>query len=124
MKTLKEKTIAVVGVSENTEKYGHRIFESLVKDGYNVYGVNTKGGNVLGNKIFKELADIENIPDIVVTAVKPEVTEKIVEECRELDIREIWMQPGSESGKAVELAKKYGISVTHTACIMVSSGIW
>jgi uncharacterized protein len=124
VKPLKDKLIAVVGVSGDMLKFGHRIFKSLVGEDFNVYGVNPKGGNILNRKVYKSLSEMENAPDIVITVVKPEITEKIIEECRALGINEIWMQPGSESQKAVELAKKYGMSVTYGACIMVSNGIW
>ncbi|MEM4888996.1 MAG: CoA-binding protein, partial [Thermosphaera sp.] len=58
-------------------------------------------------------------PDVVVTVVPPQVTELVVEECKELGVRKIWMQPGSESEKAVEYCEKNNIAVVHGACIMI-----
>jgi len=121
---LKNKKIAVVGVSERTEKFGFKIFKDLLSAGFTVYGVNPRGQEVLGKKIYKTLKDIEVIPDLVITVVSPEVTERIVEECRALGIKEIWMQPGSESENAIKSALEYGISLTHSACLMKQSGIW
>ncbi len=123
MKDIKEKLIAVVGVSGNTEKFGYKIFKSFIDAGYSVAGVNLSGGEVFGRKLYRKLADMENKPEMVVTAVPPSSTEKIVEECRQLGINEIWMQPGSESAAAIETAKEYGMKVTHHACIMVEQGI-
>ncbi len=97
MKTLIEKIIVVVGVSANPDKFGQKIFRSLLRDGYNVFGVNPRGGRILDRDVYKSLSEISVVPDLVITAVKPEVTEKIVEECVKLGIKEIWMQPGSES---------------------------
>jgi len=114
----------VLGVSEDAQKFGHQIFKSLMTEGYSVYGINPKGGEVLNKKIYKSINEIGVIPDLVITAVKPEVTEKIIEECGKLGIKEIWMQPGSESDKAITAAKDLGMSVTHHACIMLDSGIW
>ena len=121
---LKDKKIAVVGVSERVEKYGFKIFKDLLKAGFIVYGVNPRGGEVLGKKIYKTLQEIEIIPDLVITVVSPEVTMRIVEECHVLGIKEIWMQPGSESENAVKKALSYGISLTHNACLMKQAGIW
>ena len=124
MKLLNEKTIAVVGVSGDPSKYGYKVFQSLVAQKLNVFGINPKGGDILGRKIYKNLTEVGIIPDVVITAVKPEVTERVVEECGQLGIKEIWMQPGSESANSIALAKGYGMTVTHSACIMVDSGIW
>lgn len=123
-KDLKDKVIAVIGVSDNPEKYGYRIFKDLLGAGYKVAGVNPKGGEVLNENIYKSLSEIENRPDLVITVVPPKITEGIVDECRSLGIHEIWMQPGSESDAAVRKAEGAGMAVTRNACIMVRNGIW
>jgi len=115
--------IAVIGVSGDAGKYGHKIFRDMLKAGYPVKGVNPKGGFVLGRHIYKSLEDLETKPDLVITVVPPEVTEKIVEECNRLGIKNLWIQPGSGSPKAMEKAKEYGISAVE-ACFMVQQGIW
>lgn len=124
MDNAKEKKIAVVGVSHKEEKFGYRIFKDLLDSGYNVDGVNPADGEISGKKIFRCLKDMPVLPDLVITVVPSEATERIVEECKELGIREIWMQPGSESNNAVKKAKDYGISITYNACFMVEQGIW
>lgn len=115
--------IAVVGVSDDASKFGHRIFRDLLNAGYPVKGVNPKGGFVLGNNIYRNLSELEKRPDLVVTVVHPGVTEQVVEECNKLGVKHIWMQPGSESDAAVERAKEYGIKTT-LACFMVIKGVW
>ncbi len=124
MNDLKQKDIAVVGVSHRPEKYGHKIFRDMLSAGYNVKGVSVRGGEVLGQKIYKHIKEIESVPDMVITVVPAQITEQVVEECRELGIKEIWMQPGSESAAAMEKAREYGISVTANACIMIEKRIW
>ncbi|PIS47684.1 MAG: CoA-binding protein [Elusimicrobia bacterium CG08_land_8_20_14_0_20_51_18] len=120
---LKEQNIAVIGVSEDASKYGHRIFRDLIKGGYKVEGVNPKGGFVLGKNVFKNLSELPKKPDMVITVVPPEVTERIVEECNRLGIPHLWLQPGSESETALKKAAEYGIKTT-TACFMVARKIW
>ncbi|MCX5791361.1 MAG: CoA-binding protein [Elusimicrobia bacterium] len=116
-------SIAVVGVSGDASKYGHKIFRDLLKAGYPVKGVNPKGGTVLGSDLYKSLAEIENKPDLVITVVPPAVTEKVVEECSKLGIKTLWLQPGSESREAIAKASVYGIK-TISACFMVQKGVW
>ncbi len=117
------KLIAVVGVSDDASKYGHKIFRDLLNAGYPVKGVNPKGGFVLGNNLYKSLSDLEGLPDLVITVVHPQVTERVVEECNKLGVKTVWMQPGSESQAAVEQAAAYGIR-TIVACFMVVKGVW
>jgi len=120
----KDKVIAIVGVSNDPDKYGFKIFNGLLNAGINATGVNPKGSIILGRKVYKSLKTLIELPELVITVTPPEVTEKIVDECHELGIRQIWMQPGSESKTAIEKAKEYGIMETHDACIMHQNGIW
>lgn len=117
------KLIAVVGVSGDASKYGHKIFRDLLNSGYPVKGVNPKGGFVLGSNIYKSLSELEKRPDLVITVVPPSVTEQVVEECNALGVKTVWMQPGSESRAAIEKAGTYGIK-TIAACFMVVKGVW
>jgi predicted CoA-binding protein len=115
--------IAVVGVSDDASKYGHKIFRDMLNAGYPVKGVNPKGGFVLGQNLYKSLTDIEKRPDLVITVVPPAITEKVVEECNKLGIKQVWLQPGSESAAALKKAAEYGIKTT-SACFMVAKGVW
>ncbi|MCM8800945.1 MAG: CoA-binding protein [Candidatus Omnitrophica bacterium] len=119
-----DKDIVVVGVSPHEEKFGYKIFKDLIKHGLKVNGVNPRNGQILGRKIYKTLRELERVPDLVITVVSPEFTERIVEECREMGIKGIWMQPGSESEIAIKKAKQYGIQVVYKRCFMVEYGIW
>ena len=124
MSDLRQKNIAIVGVSHKPEKFGFKIFKDMIEAGYHVKGINARGGELLGRKISKSLKELDSVPDLVIIVVPPQITEQIVEECNKLNIKEIWMQPGSESLAAVEKARKYGINTTSNACIMVQKGIW
>ncbi|MDD4183208.1 MAG: CoA-binding protein [Candidatus Omnitrophica bacterium] len=124
MQDIKKKTIVVVGVSHKEDKFGFRIFNDLLKNGFNVLGVNPTDGEIAASKIYRSLKEITTAIDLVITVVPASVTERVVDECKELGIKEIWMQPGSESDSAIEKAKKYGISVVSNACFMVEQGIW
>jgi len=117
------KLIAVVGVSHDETKYGHRIFRDLYQAGYPVKGVNPKGGSVLGHDLYKSLSEIEKKPELVIAVVHPEATLLLVEECKKLGIKNLWLQPGSESSAVLEKAKAYGIK-TVSSCFMAVKGIW
>jgi predicted CoA-binding protein len=122
--SMNKKIIAVVGVSDNKEKFGYRIWADLKSSGYNVFAIGIKDGEVNGEKIYLTLEELPQKPDIVVTVVPPPTTEKIVDEIIELGIKEIWMQPGSVSQTANQKAIEAGIKVTADKCFMKTEGIW
>ncbi|MBN1354090.1 MAG: CoA-binding protein [Candidatus Omnitrophica bacterium] len=124
MDDIKQKKIAVVGVSRREDKYGFKIFKTLREGGYNAEGINPTNGEILGKRIYRSLGELGYAPDLVITVVPHAVTERIVDECRRLGVKEIWMQPGSESEEAIKKAVDAGISVTHNACFMVAKRLW
>ncbi|MDR3256516.1 MAG: CoA-binding protein [Endomicrobium sp.] len=120
----KNKLIAVVGVSENPDKFGYRIFTDLLRAGFKAVAVGIRGGTVAGKTVYKSLKDLPEKPDIVLTVVPPVGTEKIVDDAIALGVKEVWMQPGSQSEVAAQKAKTAGIKVTDRGCFMVMHGIW
>lgn len=58
-------------------------------------------------------------PDVVDVVVPPKVTEHTVETCRKLGITKVWMQPGSESKKAIKFCEENGIDVVYGVCVMI-----
>ena len=123
MNTVKDmlqlKTWAVVGATNNTEKFGYKIFKVMVDSGIEVYPVNTGVTEILGKKCYPKLADLPSKPDAVNVVVPPKVGEMILRECAELGIKNIWLQPGADAPQVVQLAEELGLSVVHHACIMV-----
>ena len=115
----KQNVFAVVGVSKNPAKYGHRVYKDLKEAGYVVYAVNPGIDEVLGDRCYHTLSELPQKPDVVDTVIPPAVTEKIVLECKELGIARVWMQPGSESAHAIAFCTRNGIKVVHNACVMV-----
>jgi predicted CoA-binding protein len=115
----KKNIIAVVGASRDLGKYGHRVYKDLKQAGYKVYPVNPNADEVLGDKCYPNLASLPKKPDVVDIVVPPLVTEQIVQECRQLGITMVWMQPGSESEKAIRFCQENNIVFVYGECIMV-----
>lgn len=115
----KENTIAVVGVSANPEKWGYKIYKALERVFRKVYAVNPRHAKISGERCYPNLKSLPEKPDVVVTVVPPKVTEEIVRVAKELGIRKVWMQPGSESRKAVDFCRKNGIECVHSSCFVM-----
>ncbi len=116
---LKLKTWAVVGATDNQEKFGYKIFKCMKAAGYEVYPVNPGVETVMGERCYPTLADLPVRPEAVDLVVNSRIGVKIVEMCAELGIQNIWMQPGANAENVVALAKDKGLKVIHDACIMV-----
>lgn len=117
----KKNVIALVGASNNPEKYGNKVFLDLKNAGYQVYPINLTEDNIAGEKCYKSITELskDKKVDLVITVVPPAITEKIIAECITLKINKVWMQPGSESEKAVKLCEDNSISQIHNMCIMI-----
>jgi acetyltransferase len=76
------RSVAVVGASSRPESVGHAVFKNLLfgsmagrdrSKGFPgpVYGVNHKGGEILGQKIYENLEAIGDNVDLVMVAIPP-----------------------------------------------------
>jgi predicted CoA-binding protein len=110
---MSQKRFAVVGASENTEKYGNRIFRNLRDRGFEVYPVNPKLDNLDDTPVYHSLSDIPVEVDVVDFVVPPGVTEEILKECKRLGLKRIWLQPGSESEAAIDYCNENGMQVLY-----------
>lgn len=118
------RTWAVVGVSANPTKFGRRIYQDLRRAGYRVYAVNPHETEILGDRVYPNLAALPERPDVIDLVVPPSVSELIVKEAAAAGIRRVWMQPGAESQRAIDFCRASGIEVVAHACAMVEKRIW
>jgi len=116
---LQLKTWAVVGATDNKEKFGYKIFKVMLEAGLEVYPINTGVNEILGRKCYPTLKDLPVKPDAVDIVVPPRVGEQILRECTELGITNVWLQPGADTQPVINLAKELGLTVVDHACIMV-----
>lgn len=116
---LKMKTWAVVGATENQEKYGYKIYQKLKSRGYKVYPVNPNYSEVEGDKCYSNLSELPEVPDVIDMVVAPRHGIKVVEEAARLGIKNIWLQPGTVNDALLKLAEEKGIN-TVQACVLVA----
>jgi len=114
----KENIFAVVGVSRDKKKYGYKVYKNLKEAGYKVCPINPNANEIDGEKCYSGLSKLPEKPDVVNLVVQPRVTEEVVKECKRLGIKKVWMQPGSESKKAVNFCLENNIEVIYNICIM------
>jgi len=111
-------TFAVVGVSQDRQKYGYEVFEALIRQGYKVYPVNPKYTSVDEQPCYPSLYALPEKPEVVVTATSPGVTEKVTEASVQLKIGIVWMPPETWSETSVETCNRHGIREIHDLCVV------
>jgi hypothetical protein len=112
------KAFAVVGATRNKDKYGYQIFRILTDYGYKAYAVNPNYDSIDGCPCYPSLAELPEKPDVVVTVVPPEVTEKIIGEAHRKGIPTVWMPPGSGSEAAVRACEDCRLAHVDDACVI------
>jgi len=76
------KSVAVVGATNNWNKWGFSTFNSAL-NGFSgpVYPVNNKESEILGHKAFARVADIPGPVDLVVFVIPAPIVASVMEEC-------------------------------------------
>ncbi|OCL27341.1 hypothetical protein U472_07735 [Orenia metallireducens] len=116
---LEKQAYAVVGASNNKNKYGYKVFNFLKNHNIKVYPINPNNEQIEGTSCYDDLSKVPEKIDVVVTVVPPSITKKIVKESSYLKIEYIWMQPGSEFEDAERYCEHLGIKSIINRCIMV-----
>lgn len=119
---LKEKVWAVVGASNNKEKFGFKVFERLMEKGYRAYPVNPSCEEIEGKKCYKTLSEIPEVPGSVSMVIPPRAAIGVLEEAAALGIKKIWFQPGAESEEVIEKANLLHLDVVYDNCVLVELG--
>ena len=124
LEKLKEEntSIALIGASNDRNKYGNKIYKDLRNKGYNVTPINPKEEKIEGDRAYTSIEEMKELPDIANFVVPPPVAMKIAQNITNLGIKHLWFQPGSESKELEDWLKNTdGIEYLINACIMVET---
>ena len=114
------KTIAVIGASPDSSKASNHVAAYLKDVGYNMIPVYPKGDEILGQKVYKSLADIDVPVDMVVVFRKPAALDAIADaDIARGDVKTYWTQLELINNDAAKRVKDAGINVVQNYCAMV-----
>ena len=113
--------VALVGASEDPDKYGSVIFLDLIGKGIRVYPVNPKRSSVYGEKAYATLGELPESPDIVNIVTKPEVSLAIIKQCLALGYMNVWLQPGALDDAVATFLRNHPFNYLVDACTMAAS---
>lgn len=115
--------VAIVGATDNPEKYGNRIYRDLKVKGFRVYPVNPTKDTIDGDTAYADLGDLPERPDIVNFVVPPRRTLRLLERAKELGLMTAWIQPGAENAEVLAYLADNDFDYLANACIMVWSKV-
>ncbi len=119
--SLKDKNnlIALVGASNDRNKYGNKILLDLLSKNYNVVPINQKEDTIAGLKAYTKVQDLPSRPSIINFVVPPEIGLDITKELVEEGYNHFWYQPGAESEDLTNLLTQKNRDFIDDKCIMV-----
>lgn len=117
-----QPTVAVVGASADRSKFGNRAIRAYLRQGWDVYPVNPKGGQIEGVRVYPSVEDIPVPIDRVTLYLPPELGVKVLPAIAGAGPAEFFVNPGSESDGLVEQAKNLGLDPI-LACSIVEIGV-
>lgn len=109
-------SFAVIGVSAQPEKYGYEVFGTLLSGGYTVYPINPKYDRIDGHPCYPSLAALPAMPDVVVLALAPQISEQTVPKVIAAGAQLIWLPPGCFTPATVQACQDAGVPVLHDVC--------
>ncbi len=116
------KTVAIIGASNDRNKYGNKAVRAFQQQGYKVYPVNPRETQIEGLPTFRHIADIPVRPQMVSLYVPPPVALKVLPEIAAKGCDELWLNPGTESDEVLAEAERLGLNVIQ-ACSIIGVGV-
>lgn len=119
---LDARRIAVLGLSPKPDRDSYRVARYLRDEGYQIVPVRPAQTEILGEKVYRSLDDIDGPVDIVDAFRTGAQIMAHVPEIIRLHPNVFWMQLGIENSEAANVLTDAGIDVVMNRCIKIDHG--
>jgi predicted CoA-binding protein len=115
------RTVAVVGASPNPARASNFVATYLLAStDFDVYFVNPNASEILGRPVYKKLADLPVVPDLVDVFRRREDLSGVLDEVLALDgVRTLWLQFGLFDEEVARRGEAAGLEVVMDRCLKV-----
>lgn len=111
------KTIAVFGSSPKEERPSYKVSKELQKRGYKIIPINPNYSEILGEKVYKNLDEVEEKIDLALYFVASDKVLPLIKNAIEKKVSYIWLQEGVISVEGQELSEENNIAFMMNRCI-------
>ena len=122
---LKERKVAIVGLSSNPEKASYQVATFMMRQGYEIVPVNPGKSEILGKKSYsnlKEANESEGPIKLVNVFRQPQHLIPVVLDSIEIGSEFLWFQLGVVNEEAIRLAREAGIRCIVDKCLKIEFG--
>ena len=114
---IRVRTIAVVGLSPNTDRPSYRVALALQGFGYRIIPVHPMAKEILGEKVYPDLATVPEHIDLVDVFRAPDQVDEVIDACIALQVPAVWLQDGVVNEAAAQRARAAGLFVVMDRCL-------
>ena len=115
------KNIALIGASKDLTKTSTVVMKYLQEHGFKVYPVNPslKGEQLLGERVFEKISDIQSPVDIVDVFRPSNEAIKIAQETIDIRAKVFWLQLDIKSNEAKKIVEENNIIYIDDKCTKI-----
>ena len=110
------KKIAVVGISNKSDRDSYLVAKFMKNKGCHIFPVNPNYKEVLGVKCYSSLLEIDNEIELVNIFRRSEFVLPVVEHAIKIKAKAVWMQLGVIHWDAAKVAFDAGLKVVMNRC--------
>lgn len=107
---------ALIGASQDTQKYSYELLFTMIEHGYTVYPINPRYETIGNQRCYPSLAHLPVQPEVVIVTLAPHNTESVLRQITERDIKTVWLPPGCSSDAVLEQAQALGLEIIANVC--------
>jgi hypothetical protein len=115
------KVVAVIGASNDRQKFGNRAVRAYRDQGYTVVPINPHETEIEGLKTYGSILEVPGPVDMASFYVPPEIGERVIADVASKGVAEVWLNPGAESDALIARARTLSIKPI-VACSIVAIG--
>ena len=104
------RTVAVIGASNDRQKFGNKALRAFEHQGYTVIPINPHEAVIEGHRAYPSVLDVAGPIDLATVYVPPEIGVTVMAELARKGIREVWLNPGADDAEVVARAEALGLS--------------
>ncbi|TQS00493.1 CoA-binding protein [Paenibacillus ottowii] len=117
--------IAVVGLSDKSDRTSYMVSYAMQKRGYRIIPVNpaAAGQTILGETCYASLAEVPEPVELVNVFRRSEYCAEVAREAAAIGAKVLWLQQGIISQEAADIAQEHGMTVIMDRCIKVEDSV-